>query len=199
MRTDRLAAATAQGATVSERWTFYPRDIPTTVQALISSFTLPYGRVVLQFEAAPVEADDEAVRALEALRHTPTAVSVFDRFGGCVMSNPATFSLYGESDLGLVPRFADRDEGLTFLDDVLERGQRSAAVEVRTTAGRQQLELDGRTVVDPVTGQTSVLLTERPAALAPASAEELARLKRTNEELKAMLRRVVAAGQPSAA
>lgn len=202
-RTDRLAAATAQGAAVSERWTFYPRDVPTTVQALISSFSLPDGRAVLLFEAAPMEVEDEAVRALEALRHTPSAVSLFDRFGGCLMSNPATYALYGEIDLGLVPRFVDREQGLAFLDAVLDRGQHSHVAEVRAAAGTPRMALDARTLIDPVTGQASIILTERPApalgADADADAEEITRLKQSNAELKSMLRRLVAAGLPTAA
>lgn len=198
-RTDRLAAATAQGAAVSERWTFYPRDVPTTVNALISSFELPDGRVVLLFEASPLEVEDEAVRALEALRHTPSAVSLFDRFGGCLMSNPATYAVYGEIDLGLVPRFVDRDQGLAFLDTVLERGQHSEIAEVRTATGPRRMALDARTLNDPVTGQASVILTERPASASAADPEELFRLRQTNDELKRMLKRVVDAGLPSAA
>lgn len=192
-RTDRLAAATAQGATVSERWTFYPMNVPTTVEAAISSLAMPDGQDVLLFEASPVGAEDEALRALEAFRHTPSVVSVFDSFGGQLYSNPAAFAVYGAADLGLAPRFVDPDEGFHLMDAVLDGAATTVVAEVRTADGVRRHRLTAAVMTDPVTGQPAILISEREVST------ELLKLEAENAELKAALRDLIAAHRRRAA
>ena len=104
-RTARLVQVTADGETVSERWTFYPNGQPVTVKATISTFLLADDRPVLLFEAAPIDVGPAERRAVEALRYTPTLISLFDQEGGALFSNPAAFSAYGSGNLAYGERF----------------------------------------------------------------------------------------------
>ena len=164
-RTQRLAQATAQGDEVSERWTFYPNGRPITVQATISSYWLQDRRPVLLFEASFLEIEAEERRAVEALRHTSTLITLFDEGGQPVFSNPAAFLAYGLAAPRLEARFADpsRAEAL--------RGQASAGAavaevcEMVTLGGRRWHHLDVRRVLDPVLGTPGLLLNELDVTL----------------------------------
>ena len=159
-RTERLALVTADGSVVSERWSFYPKGQPVTVQAMISSLELEDGRTVLLFEAAPVEVEQGELRAVEALRHTSSPITLFDACGVPIFANPAAFATYGDR-CSSVDRFRDRGRGEAAFAAVLQGEVLAELREVRTLAGERSHFIDGRRVLDPVTGQTSVLLSER--------------------------------------
>jgi signal transduction histidine kinase/ActR/RegA family two-component response regulator len=160
-RTERLALATANGETVTERWTFYPGDKPVTVQALISAFPLADGRSALLFEAAQVEATTEELRAVEALRHTSTLISLIEPTGETTFANPAAFAAYGDGGRRFADRFADPARGAEALSQVLAGAVLADLRQVRTADGERWHHLDARRVLDPVTGQASALLSER--------------------------------------
>ena len=172
-RVERLAQATAKGEAVIERWSFYPRGEPLTVQAVISSLVLTDGRQALLFEAAPVDVEEGERRAVEALRHTSSLITLFDAEGRAVFSNPAAFAAYGEAELGLGDRFTDEAHGPQILKAVLAGEVLAELSRVRTCKGERWHHLDARTVVDPVTGVTGVLLSERDVT-AQIEAEERA-------------------------
>ena len=160
-RTDRLREATADGSEVSERWTFYPNGRPVTVQATISTFRMEDGRVVLLFEAAPLDVEAEEARSVEALRHTSALITLLDDAGGILFSNPSAYAAYGPGDAGLAGRFVDPACGRWLLHQVRTGQVASRLCEVVTTAGRRWHEVDARPVSDPVTGALGVLLNEQ--------------------------------------
>ncbi|MFJ6023641.1 response regulator [Brevundimonas sp. NPDC092305] len=179
-RTERLMRATADGSELSERWTFYPNGAPVTVQATISSFALEDGRIVLLFEAAPADVEAEERRAVEALRHTSTPITLFDADGRRLFANPAAHAAYGDVEGGFVDHFADRDDGETLLAAALSGGSSGGMREMMTDEGLRWHHVDARTVLDPVTGATGVLLNEQDvtqrvvAETARATAEQTA-------------------------
>lgn len=160
-RTDGLAKATAGGGEVSERWTFYPNGRPVTVQATISTYDLGGARPVLLFEASPVDAEPEERRALEALRHTSTLISLFGDDGLPLFANPAAFAAYGRADLSFEARFAVIEDGRALAARALAGEAMTVLSEVATTNGLRWHHLDARPGLDPVTGKTTVLLNER--------------------------------------
>jgi signal transduction histidine kinase/CheY-like chemotaxis protein len=160
-RTDRLAATTAAGETVTERWTFYPKGVPTTVQAVISTIDLGEGRSALLFESSPVTVEDEELRAVEALRHTSTMIGLFDADGRAVFSNPAAFAAFGEDRSRFTDRFSDTQEGGAVLRSVLDGTVLGTLRQVKTRQGDRYHHLDARSVLDPVSGAPAVLLSER--------------------------------------
>ncbi|MFT4956241.1 MAG: signal transduction histidine kinase/CheY-like chemotaxis protein [Brevundimonas sp.] len=173
-RTDRLAQATAGGAVVTERWTFYPNGEPLTVQAAISTFRMPDGRAVLLFEAAPEETNEGERRAVEALRHTSSIITLFDREGRAVFSNPAAFRTYGPGELGFAERFAEPDAGARMLARATAGEACADLRRVTTPDGERWHYLDARPVTDPATGTPGVLLNEQDVT-AQIEAERAAR------------------------
>jgi CheY-like chemotaxis protein len=160
-RTQRLAWATAGGEEVSERWTFYPNGQPVTVQAVISTYSLPDSTsAALLFEAAPVDAEAEERRALEALRHTSTAISLFDQEGRPLFANPAAFAAYGRSDLPLASRFVEPERAAQLLSLAMSGETATDICQVTTESGVRWHHLDARSGLDPVTGSATLLLNE---------------------------------------
>ena len=159
-RTERLAQATAGGGTVTEQWTFYPRGQPATVEATISTYRLPDGRAVLLFEAGLTDVGSGERRAVEALRHASTLITLFDEAGRPLFANPAAFAAYGGGEHPFAARFADADQGAHMLVQALAGETVSAVRETQTLAGRRWHHLDVRPVLDPVTGAAGVLLNE---------------------------------------
>ncbi len=160
-RVERLATATAGGGTVSERWSFYPKGKPVTVQALISTLDLGDGRTVLQFEASPADVEEGELRAVEALRHTSSLITLFDGEGRAIFTNPAAFAAYGGVSEAFIDRFSDAMHGVTALSMVLGGHVLSELRQVCTVQGERWHYIDARSVQDPATGATSVLLSER--------------------------------------
>lgn len=179
-RTDRLVRATADGSELSERWTFYPNGSPVTVQATISAFELEDGRVVLLFEAAPADVEPEERRAVEALRHASTPITLFEADGRRLFANPASHAAYGDANGGLVDHFADREEGRAVLVAAVAGGSSRGVRQMMTVDGLRWHHVDARTVLDPVTGAIGVLMNEQDvtervmAETARASAEQTA-------------------------
>ena len=160
-RTERLALATAGGGAVTERWSFYPRGQPVTVQAVISSLDIGDGRSALLFEATAVDVGDSELRAVEALRHTSSLITLFDADGRVMFTNPAAFAAYGEAGQAFADRFPDAETGAAAFREVLAGQVLAELASVRTAQGGRFHYLDARRVTDPVTGAASVLLSER--------------------------------------
>ena len=179
-RTERLAQATANGEEVAEQWTFYPNGEPVTVRATISTYRLEDGRPVLLFEAAPAEVDAAERRAVEALRHTSTLITLFDKEGRAIFANPAAYSAYGSAEHPFEARFVDPVRGRPMLAQALAGETVAEVWETMTVNGPRWHHLDARPVLDPVTGAAGVLLNERDvtqrveAELARAAAEQKA-------------------------
>lgn len=165
-RTDRLSAVTADGTEISERWTFYPNGRPITVQATISTYDLDGGAPVLLFEASPIDAEPEERRALEALRHTSSIISLFDDVGSPLFANPAAFAAYGRLDLAFESRFADVESGRTMVARALAGEAVTLLSEVVSVGGRRWHHLDARPGLDPVTGKAIILLNEQDVTAA---------------------------------
>lgn len=161
VRTDRLVELTADGQEVSERWTFYPKGRPVTVEATISAFRVADGRDVLLFEASPTEVGAGERRAVEALRHTSATITLFGRDGARLFANPAAYSAYGADDRSFWAHFADPEAGQAMFA-IAAAGERVTGLhEVATRAGLRWHHMDAHPVFDPVTGEAGVLLNEQ--------------------------------------
>ena len=159
-RTERLRQATLSGGEVNERWTFYPNGKPTTVETTISTHLLDDGRAVLLFEAAPAEVGGDERRAVEALRHTPALITLFDPSGLPLFTNPAAFAAYGDDHARLADRFADPASGVVLLTRALQGEHPTGVMMVSARAGLRHHQVDARRVLDPVSGAAGVLLNE---------------------------------------
>ena len=159
-RTARLVQATANGEELSERWTFYPNGAPVTVQATISTHRLADGSPALLFEASFLEVEAEERRAVEALRHTSSLITLFNSNGLAIFSNPAAFSTYGLNARAFQDTFADPERAEAMLTLVRTGRAASEVCQVVTEGGERWRHLEARQVQDPVTGTVGVLLNE---------------------------------------
>lgn len=178
-RLRRLVEKTAQGETVVERWTFFPHGQPVTTQATVSALADEDGRSLLLFEATVEEVPAEEQRAAEALRHASTLISLFERDGTRLFSNPAAFRAYGDREDDFLARFADPAEGLAMLAASGEAPVSALRV-AATRAGPRWHHMEARAVPDPVTGRTCILLDEQDV-----TARVEAEIARTAAEQKA--------------
>ena len=178
-RGERLLALTANGEQVVERWTFYPNGQPMTVDTVISSLRFADGHTAMLFEGQTVEFLSDERRAVEALRHTSAAISLFDAEGAAIFGNPAAWRAYGEAP-SFIERFLDRRQGEAALANARSRQLWSGVCEVATIAGHRWHQINVRPAPDPATGILGVLLneidvTERvEAEAARAAAEQVA-------------------------
>ncbi|MDQ1193350.1 signal transduction histidine kinase [Brevundimonas vesicularis] len=159
-RTERLARETANGETLTEDWTFYPHGRPLTVSAVISTYRLTDGTPVLLFEAAPITVENEERRAVEALRHTSTLITLFDSEARPIFSNPSAFAAYGSTTHPFEARFAEPERAQPMLAAALSGSAISDVCEIITREGVRWHHLDIRPVTDPVTGHLGVMLNE---------------------------------------
>ena len=195
-RLRQIVDHTPPGSFASESWTLYPGGRPTTMLFKFSPARVEGSRdaVVIEAAAEIVLGDDpEALRLLEATRHTPLMVSTASLEGRVLSSNPATVRAYGASLQGDGSGVADRLATRFLSPGALEAMLAAAAadrvferdLEVMTRAGRRWHHVDARRGRDPVTGQAVVVVTEEDVTARVELAEQRRAL---NRELEARVR-----------
>lgn len=186
-RFDETIERIARGEVLRERWTFYPRGRPFTVDCVMSGVRLEDGSVGMLVEATLPEIAPEERRAVEALRHTPVMVTLYDEDGRVVFRNPAAAQCYPHEDHTFVAGFADPTEGADVWREALAHDPHrtdafmgtpvSGSFRMMTSEGERWHGIDVRTTSDPVTGQVCLLVNERDVTdrvLARTRAEFLA-------------------------
>lgn len=156
-RTQRLLNETAEGQVVNERWTFYPNGEPTPAKILASTYYLPCGRAVIQMEAEALEADADQMRSLEAFRHMPTLMGLFERDGRPLLRNPAAYDAFGPGDLQLERRYRNLTAATELADRAWAGTPSSELLRAATLGGERWMLTNARKVADPVTGKDALL------------------------------------------
>lgn len=169
-----INAKLAQGHTVHEQFTFYPRGAPVSLDCSISAIELDDGRTAWLIRGQPeAHVDAELVRGLEAIRHTSAIIALLDEDGAVLMQNPATTRAFGEqrtmgawleSAATTAAILATAKSGKTF----------SGELSVRTLEGERWCAVEARGTRDPATGAAVVLvqMLDRTEQRAMASALE---------------------------
>lgn len=157
-RLDNYMTVLRDGGHVSEDWTLYPRGQPATMVLHGAGVELDDGRLAILFQAVLKETPIEAsmIRGVEALRHTSLMVSLLRLDGAPIFHNPAALRAFGDQST-ITGSFADTDALLAAAargDDF--EGERP----VRRIGGERWHSLRATPVVDPVTGERSVLLQQ---------------------------------------
>jgi anti-anti-sigma regulatory factor/PAS domain-containing protein len=153
-----INAKIAQGQTVREQFTFYPRGVPLTLGCSISAIALDDGRTAMLVRAEPEASVDPAlVRGIEALRHTSAVIALLAQDGAILMRNPASIRAFGEE--ASLSRWIDDAEvrgailatggaGEIFVTELV----------LRTLQGERWYAIEARGTQDPATGAAAVLL-----------------------------------------
>jgi PAS domain-containing protein len=103
---DYLLKFASKDVTITDRWTFYPNNGkygPKTVDCTFKGIQIEEGRLAMLSQGIFVddqrtEAEQEALRAVEMLRHLPVAVCLTDLEGNVMEQNPEALAVFGSFD-----------------------------------------------------------------------------------------------------
>lgn len=147
------------GRNAEEQWTLYPKGEPVTMKLFLSGVPLDDQRIGVLIQAFAKEDAPAAdlVRSIEALRHTSLMVTVLDTGGQVVLQNPAAIRAFGALE-----SFAHRFLDDAVVDALLESARAGELflleTPVRTEAGAKWHAIEARTMQDPATGSTVILV-----------------------------------------
>ena len=183
-RLDEYRQAFDNGKDRFERWTLYPKGVPTSVLCRFSGIAMtghPHAMLVEVLPFSRVELLDSELRALEALRHTSLMISLFSNSGRVLMRNPGAAACFRELDKAL-PAEADHLAAMFANSSDLEILIGKAEQEI---TGRHDavMALEGSPihainlmlVSDPVTGDSARLVTQ----------EDISKIIHVNRQLAA--------------
>lgn len=158
-RLDNYMETLRKGGRVSEDWTMYPRGTPTPMTVYGSGVELDDGRLAILFQAVVKETPIEPsmLRGTEALRHTSLMVSLTSEQGDILFQNPAALRAFGNAT-SITAWFAD--QGKQLLLTVAAEESFQAELRVQTLSGERWHSLRATRVVDPVTGERSILVQQ---------------------------------------
>jgi len=157
-RHEAILATLAQGRTVHEEWTWYPRGIPVTVRCAMTGIDLEDGRLAQLCEATIMESvDPTQLRAVEALRHASVMVALVSPSGEVLMNNPAMQRAFGDR-AALGAWFADAGVAAAILRETGEAQIFRAEVQVEALSGQRWHAVEARRTLDPATGEPAVLI-----------------------------------------
>ncbi|CAB9510572.1 respiration control sensor protein ArcB [Seminavis robusta] len=106
---DYLLKFSSKDEVVKDRWTFYPNGGkygPKTVDCTFRGIMIEEGRLAMLSQGVFVndqqrtEAEQQALRASEMLRHLPVAVCLTDLEGNVMEQNPEALKVFGSLDTG---------------------------------------------------------------------------------------------------
>ncbi|WP_058633999.1 putative bifunctional diguanylate cyclase/phosphodiesterase [Aureimonas ureilytica] len=151
----------AKDAVFSEFWTVYPGGIPRPLQVRFSGLRLGDGRMALLCEGRIAEMHEhEALRRADALIHTQVMISLYNRAGKALYSNPAASRAFAGVDGDLCRRFVHRRDYTSLLDALERAGEANQIAQIHTEGGRRWHEMTARFCHDPASGQPSILISE---------------------------------------
>lgn len=147
------------GRSAEEEWTLYPKGEPVTMKLFMSGVQLDDDRTGVLIQAFVKEKGPtpDLVRSIEALRHTSLMVTLLDMEGKIVLQNPAAIRAFGAEN-----SFASR-----FTDDAISEAIFASAragevfeleTLVRAETGDNWHAIEARTLPDPATGKTVILV-----------------------------------------
>lgn len=152
--------AHARGETTCERWTLYPRDVPSSIVLQGTAIRLPSGHVgVLYMAELAMQVEPNVIRAIEALQHATVLVAIHDQANGQVLfRNTAAAMAFDTSAPGNA--FANMFFDASLSPHVLARvvgGETFAAdIKLQTINGPVWHRFEARPARDPVTGNPAV-------------------------------------------
>ncbi|WP_437629746.1 PAS domain-containing protein [Sorangium sp. So ce854] len=160
-RLDGYFRTLAEGGTVIEDWTLYPRGAPETVTLHGQGIRLDDGRLAVLFQALPRRhgVDASMVRGVEAVRHSSVLVSVIDREGHVLFHNPAALRALGDAPQ-IDAAFPDGGVGAAIRGAIDAEVPWAGEVRVLTTDGERWHQVEARRTTDPVTGAPAVLVQQ---------------------------------------
>ncbi|WP_435105060.1 diguanylate cyclase [Arhodomonas sp. AD133] len=149
------------GHEIRESWTFYPHGHPVSVDCRCSGYRLDDGRMAMLVEGIRDEktADTHTLRHLEALRHTPVMISLYDTTGHMLTANPAAESAFGRTR-ELAARIHDHREWARIEATLWHEGRCLTDAWTDSHQGARLHQLDLRVSSDPNSGERMIVVSE---------------------------------------
>jgi len=151
----------AGGEVIDEHWSFYPGDQAISLHCRCSSVALDDGRTGMLVEGleSEISLDASSLRALEAVRHTPMLVSVFNAQGYLLTRNPAALAARQELT-SFAACFADQDLAEQTLHRLESERWYSVEAIMRISGGQRWHHVDLCRATDPKTGLPMIVMGE---------------------------------------
>jgi len=179
-----------QGKVKTEQWTFYPKGegpVPVNIRCCgIKTCLEEVRQLGLETIAHRIEFDDglgprdekvlmlveaeyskftmdsekELLRSIEAVRHTPVMISLFDATeGNILVQNPSSLEAFGQS-LHFNDMFVNKDEAKMVLDVLMSDSIYCGELLINTLKeGQCWHRIDARITRDPVTGKKGIVIS----------------------------------------
>lgn len=175
---------------LTETWTLFPGGMPQTVRCAISRIELADGRPALQVEALhDVASDADLLRTVEAMRHTPVMVSVFDEGGRLLTRNPAAADVFRGLPEPLSTHFSVAADGDALWRECQRAGAARGELTVPTRDGEHWHAVHLQRTVDPAEGGPMLVLSETDISTRKATEH---RLQRAEEQFRALVEQALA-------
>ena len=176
----------------TEQWTLYPGADSISVRCRISGVGMDGGQPAMRIDVIEDEfLRPDALRSVEAMRHTTAVISLFTPEGGLLMQNPAALRAYPWASAEPVPvdalsaRFAEPGDAANARRALLgDAALYSGEVLMKTVQGERWHHVDARSTVDPVSGEQAVLVTETDVT--PRLEREIELLRARRERSQAL-------------
>ncbi|MCA9686573.1 MAG: PAS domain-containing protein, partial [Myxococcales bacterium] len=174
VRLARYQERMARGEVITEQWTFYPLGVATTVRCTFSGIDIEHGRLAMLSEAVPTtsrQLEADALRGVEALRHTSAMISMVTPDLKLLTANPAAMQAFPDAGsetpapTRLPERIVDADLAARVRVCIAEGEAFAADLEVETAAGRRWHSLAIKATRDPLDGSPAALIDEADITL----------------------------------
>ncbi|MGM0537020.1 MAG: diguanylate cyclase [Pseudomonadota bacterium] len=151
----------ARGEVIDEHWSFYPGGQAISLHCRCSRYVTDEGRTVMLVEGleSDISLDASSLRALEAVRHTPMMVSVFDGQGRQLVRNPAALATR-RGQTSFVACFAERDLAEGLLQRLAGEPRITLEAIMRVDDSERWHHVDLCRATDPKTGLPMIVMGE---------------------------------------
>lgn len=174
-RIDEIVRQTESGAAVPDTWTFYPPGCPpVTVECLSSRVRLASGQVAILKEGVRSRSATSGKRLAAAFHYTTEAITLYDAATGAILFRNAAAMLFAPAGGPFFDRFVRHAEGLALWSAALAGGAGDGVFEVHFGTERAWHHVSTRVILDPVTGERTILVNER----------DVSALKRVERDLR---------------
>jgi diguanylate cyclase (GGDEF)-like protein len=170
------------GARHAERWTIYPHGQPRHCFLEYRSIELADGRDAMLVECTgqDISGDNDALRSIEALRHTSLMISLYSEDYKLLYSNPAARIMLQDSTSHLRDRFANPADWHRMLEEMQQSDEFVMEALMNTASGARWHKMHFQHSRDAVTGQWSFLVSESDVTKLHDAEREGYRLARTD-------------------
>ncbi|WP_185827520.1 sensor domain-containing diguanylate cyclase [Halomonas nitroreducens] len=150
-----------RGEHIDEHWTFYPGGQAVSLHCRCSGLPLEDGRIEMLVEGleSDILLDASSLRALEAVRHIPLMVSVFDAAGQLLVRNPAALELE-RGNASFVDAFEDPDQARQLLQRLEHQANCLLEAVMRVKGDSRWHHLDLCRTTDPKTSRAMIVMGE---------------------------------------